>query len=177
MYLVLTCESHTIGGWALLISDSNCKSDVCIITWKSDTINFVLAIKRVYETFTYPDVAGITLDVILIPLIIYVIARTCTQWHMVRWQKKFVNGNDPEKLSKMQKTNPKNCKWDQEGRAEIYADITIYATDPARLVSKICHHKLHTTIATSLTLSNIILSSVAKMHAACLRSPHNVLDT
>ena len=60
---------------------------------------------------------------------------------MVWWQKKFINGNDPEKLSKMRKTNPKSNKWDQEGRAEIYADITIYATDPARLVPKMCHHK------------------------------------
>ena len=36
-----------------------------------------------------------------------------------------------------------------------YADMTIYAIGPARLVPKMCHHKLPTTIVTSLALSNI----------------------
>ena len=38
-------------------------------------------------------------------------------------------------------------------------------------------HKLPTTIVTSLTLRYIVLSSVAKMHAACSRLPHNVLHS
>ena len=35
---------------------------------KSDTLKFVLAIKLMYEAFTYLDVTGITIDVILIVL-------------------------------------------------------------------------------------------------------------
>jgi len=34
----------------------------------------------------------------------------------------------------MQKTNPKSYEQDQEGRAEHYADITIYAVDQAKNV-------------------------------------------
>ena len=46
-------------------------------------------------------------------------------------------------------TNPKSYKQDQ------YTDLTIYAIDPARLVPKMCHHKLPTTVVTLLTLSDI----------------------
>jgi len=44
-----------------------------------------------YKTFMCPDVASITLDVTLIPLITYETAQTCAWWHMVRWQKKCAN--------------------------------------------------------------------------------------
>jgi len=47
----------------------------------------------------HPDVAGITHDIILIGLTTYKTVQTCTQWHMVQWQKKCVNGNDPKKIS------------------------------------------------------------------------------
>jgi len=60
---------------------------------------------------------------------------------------------------------------------KVYADMTIYAIDPARLVPKMCHHNLPTTIVTSLTLWYIILSSVAKMCAARSHSLHNVLHS
>jgi len=40
-----------------------------------------------------------------------------------------------------------------------------------------CHHKLPTTVVILLTFWYLILSSVAKMHAACSRSPHNVLHS
>ena len=42
----------------------------------------------------------------------------------------------------------------------------------AKLVPTVCHHKLPTTIVTSL-----ILSWVAKMHATCSCSPHHVLHS
>ena len=42
----------------------------------------------------------------------------------------------------------------------------------AKLVPTVCHHKLPTTTVTSL-----ILSWVAKMHAACSCSPHHVLHS
>jgi len=48
----------------------------------------------------------------------------------------------------------KSTKWDQEGSAEIYADMIIYTIGPATLVPTMRHHKLTTTIVTSLTLSN-----------------------
>ena len=79
--------------------------------------------------------------------------QTCTWWHVVRWQKRCING--PEKISNMQRTNPKNYKRDQEGGAESYADMTIYAIDPAGTVSTMCSHKLPTTIVTFLILSNL----------------------
>jgi len=55
----------------------------------------------------------------------------------------------------MQKTNPKSYKQDQEGRVEHYADMKIYTVDQARLVPKMCPHKLPTTLVKSLTLSNV----------------------
>jgi len=59
--------------------------------------------------------------------------------------------------------------------------MTLYPICQARLVLTICHHKVPTTIAILLTtFSNIlslILSSVAKMHAACSHSHHNVLHS
>jgi len=54
----------------------------------------------------------------------------------------------------MQKTNPTTNETRKEG-LKSYADMTIYE---ARLVPKICHHKLPTTIVTSLTLRDISLS-------------------
>jgi len=62
-----------------------------------------------YEIFMYPDIVGITLDIILIPLITYETFRTCT-----RWQKKM--GNNLEKVSNVQKANQRGV---QEGRAEM----------------------------------------------------------
>ena len=59
-----------------------------------------------------------------------------------------------------------------------YADMTISLQNhAARLMPKMGHHKLPTTIVTSLTLSYIILPSVAKMCAACSRLPDNVLHS
>ena len=72
---------------------------------------------------------------------------------MAQWQKKCVNGNNPEILSNMQKTNPKSYKRDQEEGLKSYADMTMYTIDPARLVPIRCHHKLPAAIVTSLTLA------------------------
>jgi len=65
--------------------------------------------------------------------------------------------NNPEKVSNMQKTNPKSYKQ-RQGRKRCvrsYADMTIYAIGPATLMPKMCHHKLPTIIVTSLALSNV----------------------
>jgi len=60
-------------------------------------------------------IAGITLDIILIPLITYKTVQTSNgRWHDGR--RNALTGNDPEKVSNMQKTNPKSYK--REGRAE-----------------------------------------------------------
>jgi len=50
---------------------------------------------------------------------------------MIQWQKKSINGNNPEKVSSMQKTKPQatNKRADK-----LYADMTIYAIGPATLV-------------------------------------------
>jgi len=45
-----------------------------------------------------------------------------------------------------------NETW-KEGQ-KIYADMIIYAIDPARLVPTMCHYKLPTAIVTSLIFSN-----------------------
>ena len=74
------------------------------------------------------------------------------------------------------KTKPKSTNETRKEGLKKYADMTIYALDPARLVPTMCHHKLPTTIVTSLILSNYLIPhslSVAKMHAACSRLPHN----
>ena len=87
-------------------------------------------------------------------------------------------GNEPAKVSNVQKTEPKSNKRDQEVLKNYAAgDMAIYAIDPAKLVPTMCHCKLPTTIFTLLTLSYFILSSVAKMHAACSCSPHSVLHS
>jgi len=52
----------------------------------------------------------------------------------------------------------------------MYADMTIYAIDPATLGTKMCHHKLPTTIVPLLTLSNvwyIIFSSLETESSSC----------
>ena len=61
---------------------------------------------------------------------------------------------DPEKVSNVQRTSNKR---DREGQ--------------------ICHCKLpsYTITVISLTFLYLVLSLVAKMHAACSHSPHNVL--
>jgi len=61
-------------------------------------------------------------------------------------------GNDPENVSNMQ-TKEQQITLGKKG-LKIYADMIICATDSARLVPTICHHKLPTTAMTSLTLSN-----------------------
>jgi len=94
---------------------------------------------------------------------------------MVRWQKCVNTNLESIKHTERQSQRVTN-KIRKEG-LKIYADMTIYAIDPARLVPKMCHHNLPTIILTSLTLWYIILSSVAKMYAACSRSPHNVLHS
>ena len=63
--------------------------------------------------------------------------------------------NNREKVSNVQKTKPKCNKWDQKGRARSYADMTIYAIDPAGTVSTMCPHKRPTTIVIFLILSNL----------------------
>ena len=62
---------------------------------------------------------------------------------MAQPQKFGLTGNDPEEASNVQKTKPKSKKQVQEGKAESYynyADMTIYAIEPDRVVPQICHH-------------------------------------
>jgi len=61
-------------------------------------------------------------------------------------------GNDPEKVSNVQKTNQRATNKNRKEGLRSYADMTIYPLDPARLV---CCHKLPTTVVTSRTLSNV----------------------
>jgi len=82
--------------------------------------------------------------------------------HMVWWQKKWSN---PEKVSNMQETKADSNKWDQEGRAEKLWQSTL---DPAILVSIMCHHKLHMTVVTSLTLHNFLISHSGGYNARSL---------
>ena len=84
--------------------------------------------------------------------ITYNTVRNCTWWHMVQWQKKCTNRNDPFE----QKTTPKsnnNNKNDQEGRAGKIC----WHSYPIDLPT-VCHHKLPTTIATLLIALSIPLS-------------------
>ena len=76
--------------------------------------------------------------------------------------------NNGEKISNVQKTKPKCNKWDQKGRARSYADMTIYAIDPAGTVSTMCPHKRPTTIVIFHIPSNLWIPHclfMAKMHA------------
>jgi len=99
-----------------------------------------------------------TLGIILIQF------TTCTRWHGTM---SVLTGNDPEKVSNVQKTKPKGNKWDQEGSAEkLCWHDNLHYRPRYRLVPTMCHRKLPTTIVTSLTLSKfryLILSSVVKI--------------
>jgi len=58
--------------------------------------------------------------------------------------------------------------WLVETREEglkSYADMTIYATHPARLVPTMCHHQLPTAIVMSLTLSMLFYKSIYGMES------------
>jgi len=68
----------------------------------------------------YPDVAGTTLDVMLIPPIIMnqfilVLNGKWCNGRRIDKSPDSLTGNNPEKVSNMRKTNR---KWDQEGGAE-----------------------------------------------------------
>ena len=86
---------------------------------------------------------GISLDIVLI-------LELSGTWCNVR--RNALMGDDPEKVSNMQRTEPNSYKQDQRGRTEN-ADMTIYAIGPARLAPTMCHHQLPTTIDTSATHS------------------------
>ena len=73
-------------------------------------------------------------------------------WYMVWWQKKCVNGEQP--WERIKHANQRAANWTRKKGLKIYADKANCAIDPARLVPTICHHKLPTTVTTSLTLSN-----------------------
>ena len=85
--------------------------------------------------------------------------------------------NDPEKISNMQKTNQRTANETRKKGLKRYAAMTIFTIEPARLMPKMGHHKLPTTIVTSLTLRYVFLPSVTKMYAAYSRLPHNVLHS
>jgi len=97
--------------------------------------------------------------------------RTCTRWHgMIAeeiHQRRTIN---PEKISNVQKTSNKR---DQERRAEtLWQSVLNWSKQYATM------HKL--TIVILLAFSNFrhfSLLLVAKMHAACSHSPHNVLHS
>ena len=76
--------------------------------------------------------------------------------------------NNCEKVSNVQKTKPKHNKWDQKGRTRSYADMAIYAIDPAGMVSTMCPHKPPTTIVTFLILSNLWYLIASLWLNACL---------
>jgi len=66
--------------------------------------------------------------------------------HNVR--RNALTGNDPEKVSNVQKTNQRATKETRKEGQKIYADMIICAIGPARPVPTMCHP---TTIVTSLT--------------------------
>ena len=61
------------------------------------------------------------------------------------WHNGTLTGNDVEKVSNMQKTNQRARNETRKEQLKSYADMKIYATDPARLVltiMTICHLQL-----------------------------------
>ena len=55
--------------------------------------------------------------------------------------EKCINRNGSEKVSNVQKTNPKTATETRKEGLKKYTDMAI---DPARLVPKMCHHNLPT---------------------------------
>ena len=101
---------------------------------------------------------------------------------MAQCQKVCVNREQPWEGIKHAEDKNKEQQL-RDTRKEVlkrYADMTIFAIGPARLVPTMCHHKLPTTIVILPTLINfwyLILSLMVKMHAGCSCSPHNVLHS
>jgi len=67
-----------------------------------------------HETFRYPDVAGITLDVMLIPYL------------MAHGVMAALTENDPEKISNMQKTNQRTANETRKEELKMYVAMTIF---------------------------------------------------
>jgi len=94
-------------------------------------------------------------------------------WCMSRYQIKYINGEWSTLRSYQTCRRQATNKTRKEG-LKSYAHMTIYTISQARLKLTMCRYKLPTTSVISLTFSNfwyLALSSVAKMHAACSRSP------
>jgi len=105
-------------------------------------------------------------------------ACTCTRCHST-WddsRRKKLTMNDPPWEGVKHAEDKQTNKTRKEG-LKSYADMTIYAVCQARLALTLCHQKLpshqYCPLASIQQLLYLILSSVAKMHAACSHSPQH----
>ena len=107
------------------------------MTYDRSTFNPYFDLWCTYETFTYPDIAGITLDVMLIPHNLRPV-QTCTWWHMVQWQKKCVNRERPwEDIKRTDdKPNELQMRPGRKGWKGMLIIMTIFAIEPVRLMQK-----------------------------------------
>jgi len=99
-----------------------------------------------YETFTYPDIANwhFTLDIIATDTTyniqnssnLYSMAYGVVAEEMCYW------GTTPRRYQTCRRQTLRSTNETRKEGLKCYADMTIYTTNPAKLVPKICHHKL-----------------------------------